>query len=93
MSQMPSFLGADPHAMRRAAHELETQADCFRRSCRAMTAEVNRVWWKGDDAERFKSKWTGVHQTTSERVVSTLVALAHRLRSEAAKQEATSRAC
>ena len=84
-----SHLGADTGAMRRAAYELDAQADRIRRNGEAMTAEVNQIWWRGPDAERFRGEWNG-HRDACRKIVGELCSCAAQLRQEAARQEAIS---
>ena len=78
--------------MRRAAHEFEIQAESICNHADAMTAEVSQAWWRGPDAERFKSRWTDVHQNAVRKIAGDLRRLAVGLRQEAARQEQASRA-
>ena len=85
-------LGGDPHAMRRAAHEFDEQAERIRSYGEAMSAEVHQMWWKGPDADRFRSDWEQVHLRASQKISGELRQLAACLRQEAAKQAGASRA-
>ena len=87
---MASELGLDPYEMRRAASALDAQANDIRRNSSAVTNEVNRAWWQGPDAERFKQEWLGVHHQSAARIASALYTLANRIRYEAARQEEAS---
>ena len=84
------FLGADPDAMRHAAHELETQAEHLSRQTAVMSSELHQAWWQGPDADRFRTDWEQVHQRESRRIVGELHQLAAILRQEAARQERAS---
>ena len=88
---MAHQLGLDPYELRRAASALDTQANSIRRNSFAMTDEVNRTWWQGPDAERFKAEWLGTHHQSATRIASALYTLANRIRHEAARQEEASR--
>lgn len=88
---MASELGLDPYEMRRAAGALDAQANDIRRNSFAVTDEMNRAWWHGPDAERFKQEWLGVHHQAATRIASALYTLANRIRYEAARQEEASR--
>lgn len=85
-------LGGDPSAMRRAAHEFDEQAERIRSYGEAMSAEVHQMWWKGSDADRFRSDWEQIHRRASQKISGELRQLAAGLRQEAAKQEGASRA-
>ena len=84
--------GGDPGAMRRAAHELDSQAERIGSFGESMSAEVHRVWWKGPDADRFRADWEQIHRRSSRRIAGDLRRLAGRLRQEAERQEGASRA-
>ena len=84
-------LGGDPNAMRRAAHEFDEQAERIRSYGEAMSAEVQQIWWKGPDADRFRSDWEQIHRRSSQKISGELRRLAACLRQDAAKQEGASR--
>lgn len=83
--------GGDPNAMRRAAHEFDEQAERIRGSGESMSAEVQQMWWRGPDADRFRVDWDQIHRRASQRIANDLGRLAACLRQEAARQEGVSR--
>ena len=85
-------LSGDPGAMRRAAHEFDEHAERIRGYGEATSAEVHQMWWKGPDADRFRSEWEQIHRRASQKISEELRRLAACLRQEAAKQEGASRA-
>lgn len=87
---MARNLGSNPRELRRVAHEFEIQAGAIDRVSKAMTDEVDQVWWEGPDAHRFKEDWHSCHQTTADRLVRLLLRFAECLRHEAGKQERVS---
>ena len=76
--------------MRRAAYELDQQAERIRRNADAMSSDVRAAWWHGDDATRFKADWENRHDHASKRIVHELQRLAANIRAEAARQERAS---
>lgn len=84
-------LGGDPSAMRRAALEFDEQAERLRGCGEAISAEVHQIWWKGPDADKFRSDWEQIHRQANRRICGELRRLATRLRQEATKQEEASR--
>ena len=89
---IPQRMGGDPGAMRRAAYELDAQAERIGGYGESMSAELHRVWWQGPDADRFRADWERIHRRASRRIVSELRRLAGCLRQEADRQEGASRA-
>lgn len=88
---MIQFQGGDPHRMRSAAHQLEAYAADLRRRTAAITADVDGgVWWRGSDADRFRSDWHSLYAQLGDRVSRELAGMAAYLREAAAAQEAIS---
>ena len=84
-------LGGDPGAMRRAAQEFDDQAERIRSYGESMSVEVHQIWWRGPDADKFRSDWDQTHRRTSHRIAGELRQLAALLRQEATRQEGASR--
>lgn len=76
--------------MRRAAYEFDQQASNIRRCDEAVTSDISQAWWRGPDAERFRTEWSQVHRQNSQKIISRLQNLAGALRNAAANQERAS---
>ena len=91
ISRLAGWFGSDVDAMRRAAHELEEQAERIHRCGESMWAELNQVWWQGPDADRFRANWDQIHRRASRQIAIELRDLSARLRQEAMKQDRASK--
>ena len=89
-SRVTGLFGSDPDAMRRAAHELYEQAERIHRCADSIRAELDQVWWKGPDADRFRAQWDQVHRRESHQIAYQLRDMAIRLRHAALEQERAS---
>ena len=90
ISHLARWFGGDPYTIRRAAHELDEQAERIQGSAELMWAELNQVWWRGHDADRFRADWDQIHRRASHQIANELHRLANDLRREATRQQRAS---
>ncbi len=84
------WVGADVAALRQAAAKFRTAAGEIDAAVGDLSPAVRDVWWKGEDADKFRDQW-GQNVTDLRTVTDSLRATADRLDQQANQQEETSR--
>lgn len=85
-------LGGDPAAMRRAAYEFDQQAERLRSCGESVAVDIHQAWWRGPDADQFRTDWEDIHRNAGTRISAQLREFAAALREAAEQQERVSRA-
>lgn len=82
------FAGADTERLRSLAQDVDRSVDTLNSASKAlngMASDASR--WRGPDAERFRSEWSGVSLPAITRALTALRGVAEVIRSQAAEQE------
>lgn len=67
-------LGLDPEQMQTLANQLKNDAATIESLTSRITSKLHGTWWKGKDADKFRSEWTSAHVNNLKKVVSALEA-------------------
>ena len=86
----PSRLGADVAALRRLAQQFRYDATTVDSLLVEVDGKVNASWWKGPDADRFRSAWSD-RVSRLRQVSNNLKRAAEDCEQQARMQEQTSR--
>lgn len=54
---MAERMGSDVEGLDRLARRFETEGGGLQHLMSSITAELDGVWWRGRDAEEFKTRW------------------------------------
>jgi uncharacterized protein YukE len=85
-------LGADVEQLDQLSKTFEQEAQQIAQATAKITSQVNSVWWKGPDAERFKSEWEGQYAAQLKRISEALKQVGQVVRKQASQQRQTSAA-
>lgn len=85
-------LGADVEQLDQLSRKFDEAAQQISTATQQITSQVNSVWWKGPDAERFKSEWQGQHAAQLKRISEALRQIGQVARKQAQQQRQTSAA-
>jgi hypothetical protein len=66
------------------------EAASIRTTVATLTTNITSTWWKGHDADTFRSQWSDQHRPRSLQVAQELEDLATYLQQQVARQIATS---
>lgn len=69
-------LGLDPEQMGALQKSLQRDAGTIRTLSKQLDGQLRSAWWKGSDADRFRSEWDGNHRAHLEKVSAALEAAA-----------------
>lgn len=69
-------LGLDPEQMGTLQKALQRDAGTIRGLAKQLDGQLRSAWWKGTDADRFRSDWDGNHKAQLEKVSAALEAAA-----------------
>lgn len=69
---MNQLLGMDPHQVRQLARSLESAAGELELLNLQVAGQVSVLPWQGNDADSFRSDWTGRHRVTLLRIAGQL---------------------
>ena len=87
---MTGFLGADTEQVTTFAERAESSAEVLGERAAALAALLAQVDWQGQDAEDFRSHWSGTVQPGIEQCAEELRQRGGELRQHAEEQESTS---
>lgn len=65
-------LGLDPEQMAVLQKALQREAGTIRALAKQLDSQLKSAWWKGKDADRFRSEWDGGHRAQLEKVSAAL---------------------
>ena len=69
-------LGLDPEQMGALQKAMQRDAGSIRTVAKQLDSQLRAAWWKGTDADRFRSDWDGNHRAQLEKVSAALEAQA-----------------
>ena len=69
-------LGLDPEQMSSLQKAMQRDAGTIRSLSKQLDGQLRSAWWKGTDADRFRSDWEGNHRAQLEKVSAALDAAA-----------------
>lgn len=85
-----SQYGADVEALDNLSRKFEEESGKIQQATSTISSQLQSVWWKGPDAERFKSDWESTHKTALTRIGESLTQAANHCRKQAAEQRQVS---
>jgi len=69
-------LGLDPEQMGTLQKAMQRDAGAIRTLSKQLDGQLRSAWWRGPDADRFRSEWDGTHRIHLEKVAAALDAAA-----------------
>lgn len=69
-------LGMDTEQMGTLGKAMQREAGQIRTLAKQLDGQLRSAWWKGTDADRFRSDWDGTHKVQLDKVASALEAQA-----------------
>ena len=87
---MTDWSGGNIDEMNKMADELRNVATEVEALAKELTSVIHAFWWKGPDADRFRSEWDGTHQPSLGRLGSALLGAQDDVRRQADDQRRTS---
>lgn len=69
-------LGLDPEQMTALQKLMQREAGGIRTIAKQLDSQLRSAWWKGTDADRFRSEWDGTHKAQLEKIAAALDAQA-----------------
>ena len=85
-------LGADVEELDRLARTFQEEAAKIEQATARISSQVNSVWWKGPDADRFRSEWEGSYRAQLRQIAERLKQTGQQVRQQASQQRQTSSA-
>lgn len=85
-------LGADVEQLDQLARTFNEEAGKIQQAVSRISGQVNGVWWKGPDADRFRNEWEGTYRNQLQRIADELRQQATKVRNQAQQQRQTSAA-
>ncbi len=79
-------LGMDTEQMGALGKAMQRDAAQIRTLSKQLDSQLRGAWWKGTDADRFRSDWDGSHRAQLERVAAALEASAKVITSNVTQQ-------
>ncbi|WP_425955075.1 WXG100 family type VII secretion target [Xylanimonas sp. McL0601] len=87
---MSGKLGMEVSEVRLLAKSLQNDAEQLTSIMQQVTSQLNGTFWKGADAERFRSDWQGHHRADLKTVAAALDEFGAKAKSNADEQEKAS---
>lgn len=84
-------LGADVEALDRLSKKFNEESEKIRQAVSQITSQVQGVWWKGQDAEKFKGEWNGQYKAQLTKVADALKQIGEIVKKQAQQQRDTSK--
>jgi uncharacterized protein YukE len=69
-------LGMDTEQVATLGKTMQRDAGQIRTLAKQLDGQLKGAWWKGTDADRFRSDWDGTHRTQLEKLAAALEAQA-----------------
>ena len=85
-------LGNDPEQLDQLSKKFEQEAQQIQQATQQISSQVQSTWWKGPDAERFKSEWNGTYAAQLRKISEALKQVGTTVRKQAQQQRQTSSA-
>lgn len=79
-------LGLDPEQMGALQKLMQRNAGEIRTLTKQLDSKLRSAWWKGTDADRFRSEWDGSHKAQLDKVAAALEAQAKVIASNVTQQ-------
>lgn len=79
-------LGLDPEQMGALQKLMQRDAGEIRTLTKQLDSKLRSAWWKGTDADRFRSEWDGSHKAQLDKVAAALEAQAKVIASNVTQQ-------
>lgn len=83
-------LGLDPEQMLVLQKSLQREAGTIRTLSKQLDGQLKSAWWKGKDADRFRSEWDSGHRVQLEKVSAALEAAAKTIATNITQQNQAS---
>ena len=83
-------LGADVEELDRLARKFDEEAQQISQATQQISSQVQSTWWKGSDADRFKSEWNSNYASQLRKIAEALKQVGSTVRKQAAQQRQTS---
>ena len=85
-------LGNDPEQLDQLSKKFEQEAQQIQQATQQISNQVNSVWWKGPDADRFRNEWEGQFAAQLKKISEALRQTGTIVRKQAQQQRQTSSA-
>ena len=85
-------LGLDPEQMTALQKSFQREATSIRSLGKQLDGQLKAAWWKGTDADRFRSEWDSSHKSQLEKVAAALDEASKRIASNVTQQTQASQA-
>jgi len=85
-------LGNDPEQLDQLSKKFEQEAQQIQQATQQISSQVNAVWWKGPDADRFRNEWEGQFAAQLKKIAEALRQTGTIVRKQAQQQRQTSSA-
>jgi uncharacterized protein YukE len=85
-------LGNDPEQLDHLSKKFEQEAQQIAQATQQISSQVNSVWWKGPDADRFRNEWEGQFSAQLKKIAEALRQTGTIVRKQAQQQRQTSSA-
>ena len=69
-------MGMDTEQVATLGKTMQRDAGQIRTLAKQLDGQLKGAWWKGTDADRFRSDWDGTHRTQLEKLAAALEAQA-----------------
>jgi uncharacterized protein YukE len=86
-----NWLGANLEELTRFSNELDRVATTLTQLNNDLGRKLHEVWWKGADADSFRSRWDTTHAHTLKQIVAALQTASNDVEQQRRAQENTSR--
>lgn len=83
-------MGADPEQLDQLKAKFNTEAGKLDDVIRTIGSKVQEVWWKGPDADRFRSQWDSNYARQLRQIASDLKEAGERVGRQANQQRQAS---
>lgn len=90
MAAPAGALGADVEALERLGGTFEQRAGTIDDLITHISNQLQETWWQGQDANSFRSEWSGTHTTALRNVAEQLRVAGQSCRTQATQQRQTS---
>lgn len=84
------MVGADVEQLNQLSAQLNNKANDIQNIISQLSSAINSVEWKGNDANRFRSDWTGQYTSQLKQVVSALQTASQAAKRNAQEQQQAS---
>ena len=85
-------LGADVEQLDALSKKFDQEAQAISQATSQITSQVHSAWWKGPDADKFRSEWDGQFASQLRKIAEALRQVGTVVRKQAQQQRQTSAA-